>query len=244
MTFSFKSLGYTALLASALFAAPAFADDMGIPGEFSGSVTFTSEYAFRGIVQSDEHPALQGSIDYEHDSGFYAGVWGSSVDFNDGSQATVEMDPHAGFAGEIGNISWDIGAIYYMYPGANSGLDYDFFELALALGYDFDIFSLSGAVNYSPNFFADSGQSLYSAAYLGVPLPYDFAINAHVGHQQIDDERAFGADSYTDYAVGLGYNLAGFDLALDYVGTTLDEPGDIADNGEDRVIFSISKSFP
>lgn len=244
MKSSLKSLGYSLVLASAALSAPALADDSLIPGEFSGSVTLTSEYAFRGIVQSDEHPALQGSISYEHDSGFYAGVWGSSVDFNDGSEATVEMDPHAGFAGEIGGISWDVGAIYYMYPGADSSRDYNFFEVALALGYDFEIFSLSGALNYSPNYFADSGQALYSAAYASVPLPYDFAINAHLGHQKIDDEVKFGADSYIDYAVGLGYNVAGFDLALDYVGTNLDEPGDIADNGEDRVIFSITRSFP
>lgn len=236
----------TVLLSALTFAAcgPALADDFGIPGEFSGSVALTSEYAFRGIVQSDEHPALQGSIDYSHDSGFYAGVWGSSVDFNDGGEATVEMDIYGGVAGEIGGISWDVGGIYYTYPGADSSLDYNFFELAVALGYDFEIFSLSGAMNYSPNYFADSGQSLYSAVYASVPLPYDFSVNAHAGYQQIDDEVKFGADDYMDYAVGLGYHVAGFDLAVDYVGTSLDEPGDIADNGEDRVIFSISRSFP
>lgn len=243
MKVSLKTLGRLALLALTASGAPAFAQDF-IPGEFSGSVAFTSEYAFRGIVHSDEHPALQGSLDYSHDSGFYAGIWGSSVDFNDGGEATLETDIYAGLAGEIGGISWDVGGIYYLYPGADSKMDYDFFELALALGYDFEVFSLSGALNYSPNYFADSGQSLYSAVYGNVPLPYDFSINAHAGYQQISDARKFGADNYIDYSAGLGYHISGFDLAVDYVGTNLDEPGDIADNAEDRVIFSVTRAFP
>lgn len=243
MTVSFKTLGYSAFLLGSIISAPAWAGDI-IPGEFSGSVALTSEYVFRGISQSDEQPALQGSFDYEHDSGFYAGLWGSSVDFNDGDEASVETDVYGGVAGEIGNISWDLGGIYYAYPGADSSLDYNFFELALALGYDFEIFSVSASANYSPNYFADSGQSLYSAAYVNVPLPYDFSIDAHAGYQQIDDEAAFGADDYADYSIGLGYNLEGFDLALTYIDTSLDEPGDIADNGENRVLFSVSRSFP
>lgn len=240
-----RSKSLAALLAAAiLIPATASAADWGIPGEFSGSVALTSEYAFRGISQSDEHPALQGSIDYEHDSGFYAGVWGSSVDFNDGSEATVETDIYGGVAGEIGNISWDAGVIYYAYPGANASLDYDFVELALALGYDFELFAISGAANYSPNYFADSGQSLYTAGYVTVPLPYDITIDAHAGYQQIDDAAAFGADDYLDYGAGITHNFQGIDIGVSYVATNLDEPSDIADNGEDRVIVSVSKSFP
>lgn len=243
MAFSFKKYGYSLLLLSSFLASPVYAGDL-VSGEFSASAALTSEYAFRGIVQSDEHAAVQASVDYAHDSGFYAGVWGSSIDFNDGSEGTVETDFYTGFNGEIGGITWDVGGIYYYYPGADSSLDYNFFELALALGYDFEIFSLSAAMNYSPNYFADSGQSLYHAAYASVPLPYDLSINAHAGYQQIDDEAAFGADDYMDYSLGLGYGVGGFDLALDYVATSLDEPGDIADNGGDRVIFSVSKNFP
>ncbi|MCB0375754.1 MAG: TorF family putative porin, partial [Sinomicrobium sp.] len=109
---------------------------------------------------------------------------------------------------------------------------------------DFDIFSLSASMNYSPNFFAGSDQALYSAAYVSVPLPYDFTLNGHAGYQQVDDNAAFGADDYADYSVGLAYTLQGFDLEVNYVATTLNEPQDIPDNGGDRVIFSVSRSFP
>jgi uncharacterized protein (TIGR02001 family) len=49
--------------------------------EATATVTATSDYDFRGITQTAQDPALQASVDYAHDSGFYAGAWGSNVDF-------------------------------------------------------------------------------------------------------------------------------------------------------------------
>ncbi len=83
--------------------APALAEDS-IPGEFSTTIGFVSEYSFRGIAQSDERPALQGSIDWSHDSGFYAGVWGTNVDFNDGDEAQLETDLYAGYSGDLNGL--------------------------------------------------------------------------------------------------------------------------------------------
>ena len=45
--------------------------------EITGNVSLTSDYKFRGISQSDESPAIQGGLDYAHDSGFYVGTWAS-----------------------------------------------------------------------------------------------------------------------------------------------------------------------
>lgn len=67
-----------------------------IPGEFESYVTLVSEYSFRGVAQSDEGPALQGGVDWSHDSGFYIGSWASTVDFNDGDEANIELDIFAG----------------------------------------------------------------------------------------------------------------------------------------------------
>ena len=41
----------------------------------------------------------------------------------------------------------------------------------------------------------------------------DFTLSGHVGYQSIDDGAAFGIgdDTYTDWSVGLGYTLEGFD---------------------------------
>jgi uncharacterized protein (TIGR02001 family) len=122
---------------------PAAAQDedstLGIPGEFSANVAITTDYRFRGITQSDENPAIQGGFDYNigvaEDIGIYAGVWASSVDFNDGDQASIEVDYYGGVTAEFVGIGLDVGLIYYTYPGASSGLDYDYLEGKIALSY-------------------------------------------------------------------------------------------------------------
>ena len=39
------------------------AQDNSFPGEFSGNVTLTSDYVFRGFTQANEDPAIQGGLD-------------------------------------------------------------------------------------------------------------------------------------------------------------------------------------
>ncbi|PJB69018.1 MAG: hypothetical protein CO093_11615 [Alphaproteobacteria bacterium CG_4_9_14_3_um_filter_47_13] len=211
--------------------------------EISANVGFVTEYSFRGIAQSDEHIALQGGFDLSHSTGFHAGIWGSNVDFNDGDEASVEIDIYGGYEGSIDQLTYDIGAIYYAYPGADSSLDYDFYEAYLALGYDFDVLSISASVNYSPDYFGSSDNSQYYALGMEVPLPADFTLSAHVGHQAIQDNASFGVPDYTDWSVGLGYNLESFDLSLQYVDTNLDEPQECADGCASRIIFGVSRSF-
>lgn len=211
--------------------------------EISANVGMVSEYSFRAISQSNEAPAIQGGFDLSHSSGLYAGVWSSNVDFNDGDEAHIETDLYAGFSNDIGGVNYDIGVIYYAYPGADEDREYDFVEGAVSLGYDFDLFAVSASFNYSPDYFAGSGDAQYYAAAVDVPLPHDFSVSAHVGHQEIDDNAAFGADDYTDWSLGVGYELKGFDLGLTYLDTDLDEPSECADGCGERVIFSLSKSF-
>ena len=229
------------VLALALPFSPAHADESDF--DLSANVGFVSQYSFRGITQSDEHPAVQGGFDVSHKTGLYAGVWGSNVDFNDGDEASVEVDVYAGYSGTVNNINYDVGFIYYAYPGADSSLNYDFWEASLALGYDFDVLAASASVNYSPEYFGDSGDALYYAANVDVPLPHDFTLSGHLGYQDIDDEVAFGVQDYMDWSVGLGYSFKGFDLSLSYVDTDLDEPSECADGCDAKVIFGISRSF-
>lgn len=233
-----KLLGLLAL--SALTSAPlsAQATMKNFDAELSANVALVSEYSFRGISQADEGPAIQGGFDIAHNTGVYAGVWASNVDFNDGDQATVEIDVYGGYAGSVNGISYDVGAIYYAYPGANSSLDYDFWEASFAVGRDFDAFSASASFNYSPEFFGDTGDAQYYALGVDVPLPANLTLSAHVGHQDIDQ----GVD-YNDWSLGLGYNIEGFDLSVQYVDTDLSEPSECADGCSSRLVFGVSKSF-
>jgi len=242
------------LIAGGLIAAsatPLAAAESSIPGTFSANVGFVSEYFFRGLSQTDDAPAIQGGFDYEVEvaepTSFYAGVWGSNVDFNEASGvdgATMEMDLYGGLKGMIGDtgLSWDLGLIYYMYPGADSNLNYDFLEVAGAIGYDFGPAAVTASLNYSPENFGDSGEALYAKFAVDVPVPSveNLSFSAYIAHQSIKDETAFGSPDYVEWNIAANYSIAGFDLSLAYSDTDISPSGD---GNSEAAIFSVSRSF-
>ena len=88
---------------------------------FPGSISFVSDYIFRGQSQTWGKPAAQLGIEADHQSGFYAGFFASNVSDQWLPGANLETDLYAGFRNTIGesDFSYDVGVIYYIYPGAN-----------------------------------------------------------------------------------------------------------------------------
>ncbi len=233
-------------LSALMMSSVAFAENtIALPGEFSANVAAVSQYSFRGIAQSDENPAIQGGFDWSHDSGFYLGVWGSNVDFNDGDQANLETDLYGGYEFNAAGLDFGVGAIYYAYPGANANLDYDFYEVNASVGKDFGWTALSASINYSPDYFGGSDKATYYSISAEAPLtmvPGEFVLSGSFGHQDITKEATFGVPDYNDWTVGISTNLNGFDLGLTYKDTDLNQ-SECADGCDAAGIFSISKSF-
>ncbi len=222
--------------------APAQENAYGFPGKFTGNAGFVSDYSFRGISQTREKPALQGGIDYAHPSGFYVGVWGSSIDFNDTDRASLEVDGYGGYSYIIDKWTLDGRFTYYAYPGAKTALDYDYYELGGSVTYDFGIPKLTGSVNYSPDYFGESGTGMYYSLSTKVPLVYGFGVNGKIGHQSIDDAARFGVPSYTDWSAGITYDWRGFQLGLQYVDTNL-STSKCADGCDAKGIASVAYAF-
>ena len=221
-----------------------------VPGEFSSTLTFTSNYVFRGISQTNNTAAIQGSFDYSlglsDAASVYAGIFGSNVDFNDGDQATLEVDLYAGAAYQISDrLSSDLTAYYYLYPGADSDLNYDYLEFVANAGYDLEKANLGATLSHAPDNFASSGTAIYTEGRVDVPLPQNISLNAALGYQSIEDNTAFGAPDYVNWSVGAGYSIVGFDLALKYTDTDLSSSECFGgtDLCEGRVVFSASRTF-
>lgn len=212
-------------------------DGSSLPGELSANVTITSDYIFRGISQSDEHFAVQGGLDWDSGQGIYLGVWASSVDFNDGDEASVEIDVYGGYGGEIDNFSFDIGFIYYAYPGASDALDYNFWEVGFNLGYDLDVAEVSAGVFYSPDNFGNTGDAVYVTGGISIPLVENLTFDANVGHYTV--KPAFG-DDYWTWNIGLSYAFEWFDVEVRYHDVDEKFCGAFCDA---RAVFSISRSF-
>ena len=213
-------------LGLAAFAGTAGAAEPAFPGSLSGTVAFATEYVFRGISQTDEEPAVQASLDYSigpaEGTSLYLGAWGSNVDFNDDDQAHLELDLYGGIKGKLAGLGWDLGAIYYAYPGAADRLDYDFVEGKAALGYDFGPAALTGSAFYSPDYFAGSGDAVYLLGQVAVPLPYGLALTGQVGHQWVEDNARFGLPDYLTWSAGLGWTVVeGLTLGVAYHDTDI-----------------------
>src|SRR5512135_2291383 len=104
-----------------LIALPALADGAA-PSPVSANVSLTTNYLYRGISQTGAKPAVQGGFDYAHPSGFYAGVWGSSIswlsDAGVASNAALELDTYFGLRNSFAtDFSYDVGYLRYNYPG-------------------------------------------------------------------------------------------------------------------------------
>jgi len=208
----------------------------------SATVALSSDYVWRGYSQSANKPAISGSFDYSHISGFYVGTWASNVDFMIGDDdAHLEMDIYAGFTGEFGNsgVGYDISVLRYMYPGTDGG---DWNEVNGSLRYHY--FSLG--IAHSGDVSGSSENGTYYNIGMDYPLPAGINLGLGLGYYDYDRE-VFGRDnpdSATDYQVGLSKDLAGFGLNLSYTNTN----GNARDlygskYADSRFIFSISKTM-
>lgn len=200
--------------------------------EVSSTWALTSDYDFRGFTQTEEDPALQGSIDFATDNGWYIGAWASNVDFGPGDP-NLEVDLYTGFSGGTEDgLGWDVGLIYYSFPSES---DFNYPEIYGGLSYGI----VSGKLWYSNDFNNTDESAIYLEGGVDVPLPNNFSVNAHAGYTDGDGvETAFGLSNYLDYSVGVGYTAGNFDLELKYVDT------DVDDADTDRVIFTITTTFP
>ena len=197
--------------------------------ELSGDITFASDYAFRGISQTEEAPALQGGLTLTDTSGLYVSVWGSNVDFL--AEGTLELDVMLGWSGDL-NDDWstDVGIMRYGYP--NAAIDgSNFYELYGSLTFKDLTFGLA----YSDDYYANAGNYFYLHAGYSYALTDNLSVDLHVGQNEYDDSSA----SYLDWSVGLSTEVMGLSLSLAYVDTDIDASY-LADS---RVIFAVSKSF-
>jgi hypothetical protein len=245
------------------------------PHTVTGNMAIVSDYRFRGISQTFNGPAIQGGIDYSHSSGFYLGNWDSNVSglsYNNGS--SIEMDFYGGWRGEIGSgFTLDAGLLQYYYPNAKivsatTDTKYDTLEAYIAGGWKWFTLKYSyattpwfgvktetfgGACNKDgvDCFAADPGSSKGSG-YIDLSGSYELmpklSLVAHIGNQKVKN---YSKLDYTDWKIGLTYDLNGWALGAAYVDTNADEKwyyltdgsGRTKELGKSTLVLSVSKSF-
>ncbi|MEH6548439.1 MAG: TorF family putative porin [Pseudomonadales bacterium] len=210
--------------------------------EFSGNVALTTDYKFRGISQSDG-PAIQGGFDLGTDSGFYASVWGSSIDFGSG----LELDYIAGYATDLtDNVAIDVGYIYYDYPNwdADDGaIKGDLQEVYGAVSF----YGVGLGIAYSNDYYQETGKSLYYSASYEYAFNDIWGVSVAANYTDFDENTFWGTDekaSYSDWKVAVTAAFMDLDFELAYVDTDVDEAQCFeSDLCNGSAILSVSKSL-
>ncbi|MDA0962266.1 MAG: TorF family putative porin [Proteobacteria bacterium] len=197
--------------------------------EVSFNATASSDYVFRGVTQTAGDPALQLGADISAGD-FYAGVWGSNVDFGDGTD--VEMDIFAGYAPSLAGFDFDFGWIRYTYPGApGASGDQDFDEVYAAVGRSYGALSWDAKWSWSEDFYLNTGEASYLEAGLGWALSDAVSLDARYGTSRFDD--LVGAD-YDDWQIGLSWQTGPVALGARWHDSDIDDS---------RFVASISYSL-
>lgn len=210
--------------------------------DVSSTVNLASDYTFNGVSQTDNSPALQASLDYAADGGFYLGTWASNVDFGSGEDTNIEWDAYAGQYFQLNkSIGLDVGIAYYTYHGDSASDTYAYPETYAKLGYN------SSLGDSELNFW-------YSWDYFGLDVGHYIAMIAHTvevapGHNiKLTFDRSTSADenkwawdgkeSYNHYRVEYMTSWQGFDFDLALEDTSMN-----LDSADTRVVFSVSRTF-
>ncbi len=206
----YKRLVLAAIVAlSAPFASAQEADAEG--AGLSWNAALTSEYVYRGVSQSDDHPALQLDATYGFANGLYVGAWGSTVDFGDSTDA--EIDTFVGWNGDVADgVNLDVQLNRYNYVNQPSDVDYAYNELIGKLTFQ-DQYGLT--LGYTNDFLAQGENSTYLAVDGTWEVGHGVNVTAGAGYTRNSGD----LPSYADYSVGVNRDVGPVNVALQYIGT-------------------------
>ena len=179
--------------------------------DFSGSVQTTSDYFWRGVSQTQGSSAIQGGVDYSN-SGFYAGVWGSTVDFN--TETEIEYDFFAGYTVALDDLAIDVGVIQYNYDGDLESVE----ELFVVMNYSWASFG----------FWFDQDNSNSDYTQIEVSLPFITFADVTLRHGEFSDDSSYNQITFSK---DLGNK---FTLALE-----VESEESVKIDLEDRIAFTL-----
>lgn len=221
--------------------------------ELAANIGVTSNYVWRGVTQTDDSAAVSGGIDYAHDSGFYAGIWASNVDFVDAADSDgdpenngqAEVDLYAGFANELDmGLGYDVGVIYYAYPAADEETsggnedELDFTEIYASLSYG----PVSGGINYTVDTEAGGDDdNVYYHIAAGFDVAPTWSVGGTVGYYDYDESEDY-KHAQLDVTKDAG-DFGEFTLSVSTVFDEDDDDGDEVYDDDTLVFVSWGKSF-
>jgi len=216
---------------SSFEATPVTSDRAANQLEFSFRGGFATDYMYRGTTLSDHKPAVGAAIEATF-AQLYAGIAVASVKLP--TQPAAEISMSSGVRQKIGDIDFDLGVTYFLYPGEIStspGTDY--WQVAIRADKRIaESLRVAGGFAYSPNVSNTGAWSWYAAGGVGIDvpsrlLPPDIGVSFTGGAgyswfgNQSQELGGFPLPAYLNWQAGVTFTRKVFNLDLRYYDTNL-----------------------
>jgi len=211
-----------------------------------------SEYVFRGIT-ANGGAAVQGGIDYMHNSGLLAGVWATNANNFGGS----EFDLYAGYLHKFSDtVMADIGVLYYYLSEDEEGPILDFDGDGIPDNEDLDTFEFfatlfAGPVKlqtyYSPDYLQLDEEAFYYTGTYNHKINETIHLALQLGYTHGDAPEMVYGDDYFDYSIMLNKTIReGLVFSLGFIDTNLSDSDRTLEGTDDdpKVMVSLKQTFP
>jgi len=178
--------------------------------QVSGSITLASDYSYRGISLSNDEPVAQLNLVYDAPDGWYAGIFGSKVKSNSGSDGE-QILLYSGLSRRLrSGMTWEAGATASLFPKST---DLNYGEVFTGLMFD----NLSTRIYYSPNYIGLNAKSVYVEANADYQLQERLDLFSHIGWLVYPDGKVGQVNrNRFDMRLGIGGNFSSWKLQMAY----------------------------
>ncbi len=205
--------------------------------DLSATLGAHSDYRYRGVSLSNRKPVVQASVDVSHESGVYAGVWGSSIAKYAGTRA--EVDAYAGWKGNAGPVELDAAATAYLYPGGH-GANYG--ELNGGVSKSFGPADVRVGVAYAPAQRNIGGaDNLYVSSDARVAISKKITLTGQLGRERGSLAGATGRK--LDWGAGAEWDQGLFNVSVGYVDTNIRRGNDATGNSKRGFLVNLNTGF-
>ena len=194
--------------------------------EFSFRGGFATDYMYRGTTLSDHKPAVGAAVEATF-AQLYAGVAVASVKLP--TQPAAEISMSGGVRQKFGDIDFDLGVTYFLYPGEiSTSPSTDYWQAAIRADKRIaESLRVAGGFAYSPNVSNTGAWSWYAAGGVGIDvpsrlLPADIGVSFTGGAgyswfgNQSQELGGFALPAYLNWQAGVTFTRKVFNLDLRY----------------------------
>jgi uncharacterized protein (TIGR02001 family) len=217
-------------------------------GNFYGYVTIASDFVFRGESETfdGDITVYQGSLGWKHNSGWYTGLFGSNIKFED-PKLDILIGPFVGKSGSLGfaDLTYDLLFWSYLYPGATySNYSELWIRVAKKIGkanFQFEI-----TPNVDDWFGVEGWRGINYAIHPSYSFEKGLNISGSLGYQ---DLQGAGAEGWTHWNLGVKKLLFGLTFDLRYHDSDVDSSHLVygSPNGQkifdERFVIGVAKVF-